>query len=92
MEDNRTLSRDVEATLIPQGEPFTLKADTPVVITHRLGGNFTVMTENGMFRISRQNADALGETVEEPESSQSESNSGNSDVEPDIEDSDKAQR
>ncbi len=86
MEDNRNLTRDVEATLIPQGEPFTLKANTPVVITHRLGGNFTIMTENGMFRIARQNADALGETVEEEETPKSETNAGASDVEPEIED------
>lgn len=65
MEDDRILTRDVEATLIPQGEPFTLKEGSNVVITHRLGGNFTVMTANGMFRISRQNADALGETPEQ---------------------------
>jgi probable FeS assembly SUF system protein SufT len=64
MSDERTLTRDVEATLIPQGEPFTLKKGAIVVITHRLGGNFTVMTENGMFRIARQNADSLGEEVE----------------------------
>ncbi|OPZ66936.1 MAG: hypothetical protein BWY82_02899 [Verrucomicrobia bacterium ADurb.Bin474] len=35
-----------------------------MVITHRLGGNFTVMTDNGMFRISREDADALGENPE----------------------------
>lgn len=64
MDDTTTLLRDVEATLIPQGEPFTLNKGTPVVITHKLGGNFTVTTHNGMFRISRENADALGYEVE----------------------------
>ncbi|HOO94023.1 MAG TPA: putative Fe-S cluster assembly protein SufT [Opitutales bacterium] len=64
MNDERILSREVSATLIPHGEPFTLDEGTPVVITHRLGGNFTVMTDNGMFRISREDADALGETPE----------------------------
>ena len=85
MEDDRILSRDVEATLIPQGEPFTLKEGTQVVITHRLGGNFTVMTANGMFRIARQNADALGETVEEVQTPESSAPKGSSDVDPDIE-------
>lgn len=42
---------------LPEGEQVT--------ITHRLGGNFTVMTHNGMFRISGANADALGEEVTE---------------------------
>lgn len=55
------LTRDVEATLIPQGETCTLPQGTEVTITHTLGGNFTIMTPNGMFRISRENADALGE-------------------------------
>jgi probable FeS assembly SUF system protein SufT len=59
------LARDVEATLIPQGETCTLPQGTQVTITHTLGGNFTIMTPNGMFRISRENADALGEEPEE---------------------------
>ena len=85
MEDDRILSRDVEATLIPQGEPFTLKEGTNVVITHRLGGNFTVMTSNGMFRISRQNADALGETPEEEKPAETPGRKISNGGEPDIE-------
>jgi len=63
MNEQRTLTRDVDATLIPQGTPMTLSKEEEVTITHRLGGNFTVMTSNGMFRISGANADALGEEV-----------------------------
>lgn len=62
-DDQRTLTREVEVTLIPQGTPMTLPEGETVTITHRLGGNFTVMTMNGMFRINGANADALGETV-----------------------------
>ncbi len=62
-DDSRTLTREVEVTLIPQGTAMTLPAGEVVTITHRLGGNFTVMTHNGMFRISGANADALGEVV-----------------------------
>lgn len=61
MEDQRILSREVEATLIPQGTPMSLPEGESVTITHRLGGNFTVMTMNGMFRIAGKDADALGE-------------------------------
>ncbi|MFP4203868.1 MAG: putative Fe-S cluster assembly protein SufT [Opitutales bacterium] len=62
MADNeRILTRQVDATLIPQGQPMTLPEGEPVTITHRLGGNFTVMTSNGMFRIRGADADALGE-------------------------------
>lgn len=62
-DDLRTLNREVEVTLIPQGTPMTLPEGEAVTITHRLGGNFTVMTHNGMFRISGANADAIGETI-----------------------------
>ena len=63
-EDKRILSRAVEATLIPQGTPMELAEGENVVITHRLGGNFTVMTLQGMYRIGSKDADALGEQQE----------------------------
>ena len=59
------LNRDVVATLIPHGEEFTLGRGEKVTITHRLGGNFTVMTLQGMYRIAARDADALGEDLEE---------------------------
>ena len=61
------LSRDVTATLIPHGEDFTLSKGEKVTITYRLGGNFTVMTLQGMYRIAAKDADALGETENESE-------------------------
>ena len=63
MDDQVTLTREVEVTLIPQGTPMTLPEGETVTITHRLCGNFTVITHNGMFRVSGANADALGEEV-----------------------------
>ena len=63
MEEDRTLLRDVQATLIPQGDPYLLQKDSKVTITHRLGGNFTVMCEYGMFRIAAKDGDSLGEKV-----------------------------
>lgn len=66
MEEPRILTREVDATLIPQGTAMVLPKGHSVTITHRLGNNFTVMTHNGMFRIGRENADALGEEVTEP--------------------------
>jgi probable FeS assembly SUF system protein SufT len=59
--EERELTRDVQATLIPHGDPYTLDKGAKVTITHRLGGNFTVMTLNGMYRISAADADSLGE-------------------------------
>jgi probable FeS assembly SUF system protein SufT len=40
-----------------------LPAGTKVTITHRLGGNFTVVCDTGMFRIRGADADALSESV-----------------------------
>ena len=57
----RSLSRDVTATLGPAGDSVNLPAGTRVTITHRLGGNFTVVCDYGMFRISGADGDALGE-------------------------------
>lgn len=65
-DSHRILKDDCEATLIPDGIAFVLSKGTPVDITHRLGGNFTVICEKGMFRISSEHAAALGETVTQP--------------------------
>jgi probable FeS assembly SUF system protein SufT len=57
----RTLTRDVSSTLVPAGDTVNLPAGTRVTITHRLGGNFTVVCDYGMFRINGADAEALGE-------------------------------
>ncbi len=62
-QNHRILSRDVPATVIPAGDTVNLPAGTPVDITHRLGGNFTVVCDYGMFRILGQDADAIGEEI-----------------------------
>ena len=54
------LLRDLNATLIPHGEEFLLSKGEKITITHKLGGNFTVMTLNGMYRIAAKDSDALG--------------------------------
>ena len=66
MSDNqRTLSRDVTATIVPYGDQVTISEGTRVMITHHLGGNFTVTWEGGMAQILGKDADALGETPTE---------------------------
>lgn len=65
--NDRLLERDVDATIIPAGDKATLPAGMPVTITHRLGGNFTVTCDWGLFRIKGKDADALSEPL--PESS-----------------------
>lgn len=53
------LSRDIVATVIPAGDSVTLPAGTSAHIVQTLGGNVTVRTDRGLFRIPRENTDAL---------------------------------
>src|SRR5215468_8022927 len=55
-----TLSRDVEAALIPVGEKVTLQQGELARITQSLGGSYTVIVNGNMFRIEGKDADALG--------------------------------
>jgi probable FeS assembly SUF system protein SufT len=59
------LSREVGAIQIPSGDSVVLPVGTPVYITQRLGGTFTVATSQGLARISSADADALGIDAEE---------------------------
>lgn len=65
-ESQRDLTRDVEATVVPSGEQILIPEGAKVTITHRLGGNFTVVWDYGMARIMGKDADALGEEPEDP--------------------------
>ncbi len=66
-----TLSRDVSAIIIPVGEHVTLREGTNGFITQALGGSFTVYVEGNLFRVSGNDADALGkEPVPPPEVSE----------------------
>jgi len=60
MPEQIVLNRDVEATVIPEGNRVTLPASTAVTITQQLGGTFTVVSQYGMSRINGKDADALG--------------------------------
>lgn len=59
------LSREVTAIQIPSGDSVVLPLGTPVYITQRLGGTFTVATSQGLARIPSSDADALGVDMEE---------------------------
>ena len=53
------LLEDVPATVIPAGTPVTLAAGEGVHIVQTLGGNVTVRTDHGLFRIAREHAAAI---------------------------------
>lgn len=50
---------DVSATAIPSGEPATLRAGQAVDVAQTLGGNVTVRTELGLFRIAREDVGSI---------------------------------
>ena len=60
-----TLTRDVDASVVPVGTKVTLLKGETAHITQSLGGAYTVVVNGNMFRIDGQNADALGKTVEQ---------------------------
>ena len=63
-----SLSRDVNAVIIPAGEVLILREGTSGFITQALGGSFTVYVEGNLFHIAGADADALGkEPVAPPE-------------------------
>lgn len=55
-----TLTRDVEAAIVPVGTKVTLQKGETAYITQSLGGSYTVVVNGNMFRIGGQDADALG--------------------------------
>jgi len=55
-----TLTRDVEAAIIPVGNRVTLQKGQQAHITQSLGGSYTVIVNGNMFRIEGPDADALG--------------------------------
>ena len=54
------LQRDVDARLVPTGDPITLPKDVFVTLTQALGGTYTVVHAGNMARIDGEDADALG--------------------------------
>ena len=53
------LLKDCPATAIPAGTPATLSAGARVRVVQTLGGNVTVQADQGLFRISREDAHLL---------------------------------
>jgi len=54
------LQREVDARLVPTGDPITLPKDVFVTLTQALGGTYTVVHAGNMARIDGEDADALG--------------------------------
>ena len=59
MNEEYTLAHDCPATAIPAGDQIALPKGTSVFITQTLGGNVTVRTDGGLFRIAREDVAAI---------------------------------
>ena len=60
------VNRDVRAVIVPAGAEVTLRVGQAGYITQALGGSFTVYMEGNLFRISGEDADAIGKEVVKP--------------------------
>ena len=56
-----TLIRDCEATIIPSGEEVLLQKSSIYSVKQALGESVTLANELGLFRVTKENLDALGE-------------------------------
>jgi len=59
-----TLTRDVEASIVPAGTKVTLLKGEQAHVTQSLGGSYTVIVNGNMFRLGGEDADALGYEVQ----------------------------
>jgi probable FeS assembly SUF system protein SufT len=64
-----SLTRDVEASVVPVGTKVTLQKGEQAHITQSLGGTYTVVVNGNMFRIEGNDADALGMEATQKQSS-----------------------
>src|SRR5260221_1733761 len=60
VDDSVSLTRDVDAAMIPVGTKVTLQKGEQASITQSLGGSYTVVVNGNMFRIEGKDSDALG--------------------------------
>ncbi len=60
------IQRDVEAIMVPGGQPITLKLGLAGYITQALGGSFTLYIEGNLYRLPGESADAIGKEIARP--------------------------
>jgi probable FeS assembly SUF system protein SufT len=60
------IQREVEAVMVPGGQPIRLKMGLAGYITQALGGSFTLYIEGNLYRLAGDQADAIGKEVVRP--------------------------
>ena len=65
--EEKTLSREIDAIIIPHGSSTKMPKGTRVKVLQELGGSVTVTTEyGGLYRVDPDNLDALGMEAKVP--------------------------
>jgi len=64
--DPFTVSRDIDAVIVPAGINVKLRSGQAGYVTQALGGSFTVYVEGNLFRIAGKDADAIGQQLATP--------------------------
>lgn len=81
MHEQVTISRDMDATAIPSGEPVRIPEGTGATITQALGGSYTLITDMGwMVRVSGKEVEAIGK--EPPKEVEISADASKDDLEP----------
>jgi probable FeS assembly SUF system protein SufT len=57
------IMRDVDTVMVPSGQAIRLKMGLAGYITQALGGSFTIYIEGNLYRLSGEQADAIGKEV-----------------------------
>ena len=60
------VNREVNAVIVPDGTIVPLKPGLAGFITQALGGSFTIYVEGNLYRISGEDADAIGKESTRP--------------------------
>jgi len=60
------IQRDVQVVMVPSGQSVTLTVGQAGYITQALGGSFTLYVDGNLFRLSGEQADAIGKDVVRP--------------------------
>jgi probable FeS assembly SUF system protein SufT len=58
--------REVQVVTVPSGQPATLALGQAGYITQALGGSFTLYVDGNLYRLSGEQADAIGKEIVQP--------------------------
>ncbi|TAN07749.1 MAG: putative Fe-S cluster assembly protein SufT [Rhodanobacteraceae bacterium] len=64
--DEIVLQRDCAVVMVPQGDKVVLQAGQGGYVTQAVGGSFTIFVAGNLYRVTGEDADAIGKDAPEP--------------------------